>query len=190
VIFGDEAYWLSSTFYYESVLPRLRQPDVSFVMATSPGNSFGVLDVMCQAYFPGTKEKMVRQVTIDLVCAECRALGPPASETCQCESYKRPKHISQDRDKALQNLFGDAFREQFQREIGGISVGENDRIFTQESLDDLFDPNNTVSIVSPASMVWVFMDPAGGGNAHHAIIAYVISRFMRTVRFFFSRTHN
>jgi hypothetical protein len=72
-------------------------------------------------------------------CEACVARGNDRNVACPHKTEDLPSWTSSARREMIKDIYGEAHREQFQRENMGIETSAGPECFTKESIDHVFD---------------------------------------------------
>jgi hypothetical protein len=121
-----------------------------------------------------------REISVGIVCDQCKLLPPDLAAACRCEDWKQPDHLSFGKNQRYSGLFKhDPMT--YLREFFGIESYASNQLLSEDLVDEFLAEDNVVEVLGSPHIVWLFMDPGGGGKSKSAFSAWLISPYFRVV---------
>jgi hypothetical protein len=158
----------------------MRQVLSVFIMTTSKGSASGSISELKEACIPGTNERIISVVSINMVCAECQKLSQAEQMLCKCEMYKRPAHLSDEREDEMIAFYKNNMR-RYMIEFKNVDMEVGDMVMPREEIDFYMDPANYVDFTQSPGFLYFFVDPSGGGQSKMGVSVFAVANGVMVV---------
>jgi hypothetical protein len=158
LIILEEAAWMDQRIYINTVLPVTGNKGVGTLAITTPGDDLNWFSFLSDLIDPLTGKLIFKTYFVGGACTACQAAGKP--EDCthkEMPPWKDPAVMQ--RMKAIMNV------ESFNREIGGIITIDAKLIYAHFVPSFRTLKRHVWSV--PPDLIFVAVDPAGGGSQSH-----------------------
>jgi hypothetical protein len=168
--FADEAAYIPRDFFFETLLPTLSREDVvAFLSTTQNTDMNNTISKMAHAALKNGPATDIYATWISTQCPKC------ALERVDCPHRKhwQPYWVTHESVSMLEKMYPD--RATFEREMLGRSDERIDTPFQRESLELAAQLDKWDSRAFYPEFIFIFVDPALGGESNAAICAVAYS---------------
>jgi hypothetical protein len=174
VIFVDESEFVPESLWINTILPLMMQPKTSILAATSPQDNTSYHAFMINVTDKSTGQKVFNVVNLMEVCDACLKTETPW--TCVHAqdrlSWSKSK-AARDETSLFYRKGQDAVRG---RELFGIANKNTSNLLPSTHVDLFF--NSSIHITEPARVLYLAIDPGGGGPGELGLVGVVDANVM------------
>jgi len=165
LILLEEAAFMPIKMFHEVIVPLLELETTALICISTPQDSSNFYSMMFEMR-DMAGEKLFNQISVSMVCDDCKAGGQP--EKCTHMKHLLPKWKSGGKQDMVRQIYGDNSADML-RESMGVTTNDSSCVFDDKWLNvftsrPLYTPKNT------PSFIFVAVDPNGGGNSQMAIV--------------------
>lgn len=165
LILLEEAAFMPIKMFHEVIVPLLELETTALICISTPQDSSNFYSMMFEMR-DMAGEKLFNQISVSMVCDDCKAGGQP--EKCTHMKHLLPKWKSGGKQDMVRQIYGDNSADML-RESMGVTTNDSSCVFDDKWLNVLtsrppYTPKNT------PSFIFVAVDPNGGGNSQMAIV--------------------
>lgn len=169
MIFVDESEFVPESLWINTILPLMMQPKTSILAATSPQDNTSYHAFMINVVDKSTGQRVFNVVNLMEVCEACLKTDTPW--TCVHAqdrlSWSKSK-AARDETSLFYRKGQDAVRG---RELFGIANKNTSNLLPPSHVDLFF--KSSVHITVPARVLYLAIDPGGGGPGELGIVGLV-----------------
>lgn len=171
MIFVDESEFVPESLWINTILPLMMQPKTSILAATSPQDNTSYHAFMMNATDKSTGRRIFNVVNLVEVCEVCAATETPW--TC----VHAQDRLSWSKSAAARNETAAFYRKGQDavrgRELFGIANKNTSNLLPPTHVDLFF--NSSVEVREPARVLYLAIDPGGGGPGELGMVGLVES---------------
>ncbi len=153
VIILEEFAFMNKHCWFEVVVPliALRETATIAITTLSPAPDNHVADLIAR--------KVFKVWTVKLVCEACERAG--VTDRCDHLAHLAPQWQSEGRRDVVRDIYGDAQRDKYSREMQGIVQQRPSNCFSAESIAKVFDGKRYI-LERDERYLFVIIDPSPG----------------------------
>ena len=170
MIILEEAAYVPSGFFYETVAPLLCLGNTSFIAISTLTSEMNFYTKLISKIDPVTLHPVFKAIQIQLACQACQ----DAEKTFECMHMQHliPRWQDSDKHRRLKTIMSDR-PDLIESEMGGVAFSSCDQCFRQVDLKRMFE-EDSVMLIPWGTPFFVTIDPAAGGeHSDFAIISFV-----------------
>ena len=202
-ICAEEAAYVSSGFFYETVAPLLCIGNTSFIAISTLTSEMNFYTKLISKVDLLTNKPVFKSIQISLACQQCidaekahecmhmqhliprwqvRIPPPLCSANCLDRSAEGVWWQDADKHRRLKIIMSDR-PDLINSEMGGVAFSSIDQCFKQNDLKRMFNVTIQISI-SSGTPFFVTVDPAAGGeNSDFAVVSFTVAHGLYKVPF-------
>jgi hypothetical protein len=180
LIILEEAAFIQEGVFYEVVAPLLGVNNTTVLGISTPNGEGSYYSALLELNGPGDLP-LFRVIKVGLACAACQEANAAAS--CTHMAHRLPVWKSAARMTKMACIMANK-PDLFARENQGLVTNDAGCVFDSRLVRDMFAPEQRVVLDtnSPIDMVFMAIDPAGGGAAsNYAVVSHVCLNDTRVI---------